>query len=71
MGPVEGRSVERVVGLEGIRAEVAMMQTPDGNGRLELAKFHSPSTRATTGTPSYRLRYVRGPEGTELAKEIG
>jgi hypothetical protein len=45
MGPVEGRSVERVVGLEGIRAEVAMMQTPDGNGRLELAKFHSPSNQ--------------------------
>jgi len=33
---VEGRSVDRVVGLEGVRTEVAMMQTPDGNGRLEL-----------------------------------
>ena len=22
-----------------------MMQTPDGNGRLELTKFHSPSTQ--------------------------
>jgi catechol 2,3-dioxygenase-like lactoylglutathione lyase family enzyme len=41
-GPVEGRWVDRVVGLEGVRVEVAMMQTPDGNGRLELAKFHSP-----------------------------
>jgi catechol 2,3-dioxygenase-like lactoylglutathione lyase family enzyme len=42
-GPVEGRWVDRVVGLEGVRAGIAMMQTPDGNGRLELTKFHSPS----------------------------
>jgi hypothetical protein len=49
-GTVEGRSVDRVVGLDGVRTEIAMMQTPDGNGRLELVKFHSPSTRATTGT---------------------
>jgi catechol 2,3-dioxygenase-like lactoylglutathione lyase family enzyme len=41
-GHVEGRWVDRVVGLEAVRAEVAMMQTPDGNGRLELVKFHSP-----------------------------
>ena len=49
-GPVEGRWVDRVVGLEGVRAEIAMLQTPDGNGRLELTKFHSPSTRAATDT---------------------
>ena len=41
--PVEGRGVDRIVGLEGVRADIAMMQTPDGNGRLELVKFHSPS----------------------------
>jgi catechol 2,3-dioxygenase-like lactoylglutathione lyase family enzyme len=40
--PVEGEWVDRVVGLEGVRAEVAMMETPDGHGRVELAKFHSP-----------------------------
>jgi catechol 2,3-dioxygenase-like lactoylglutathione lyase family enzyme len=44
-GPVEGRWVDRVVGLEGVRADIAMMQTPDGNGRLELTKFHLPSTQ--------------------------
>jgi catechol 2,3-dioxygenase-like lactoylglutathione lyase family enzyme len=43
--PVEGRWVDRIVGLEGVRADAAMMQTPDGNGRLELVKFHSPSNR--------------------------
>jgi catechol 2,3-dioxygenase-like lactoylglutathione lyase family enzyme len=112
-GPVEGRWVDRVVGLEGVRADIVIMQTPDGNGRLELTKFHSPSSRggnrdAPANTPgirhvsfavddidavvlglrargaelvgeverykdSYRLCYVRGPEGIiiELAERIG
>jgi catechol 2,3-dioxygenase-like lactoylglutathione lyase family enzyme len=42
--PVEGDWVDRVIGLEGVRAQIAMLQTPDGNGRLELSKFHTPST---------------------------
>jgi catechol 2,3-dioxygenase-like lactoylglutathione lyase family enzyme len=42
-GSVEGGWVDRVVGLEGVRAEIAMMETPDGHGRLELAKFHAPA----------------------------
>jgi catechol 2,3-dioxygenase-like lactoylglutathione lyase family enzyme len=41
---VEGDWVDRIVGLEGIRAQIAMLQTPDGHGRLELTKFHAPST---------------------------
>ncbi|HEY2766711.1 MAG TPA: VOC family protein [Solirubrobacteraceae bacterium] len=44
-GTVEGGWVDRVVGLEGVRAEIAMLETPDGHGRLELAKFHAPSGR--------------------------
>jgi catechol 2,3-dioxygenase-like lactoylglutathione lyase family enzyme len=112
-GSVEGRWVDRIVGLEGVRADLAMMQTPDGNGRLELVKFHSPANEGdnrdapanTRGIrhiafavedidavvarlrargaelvgeleryqDSYRLCYVRGPEGiiVELAEEIG
>ena len=112
-GSVEGLWVDRVVGLDGVRVEYAMVQTPDGNGRLELVKFHSPSTQggnrdAPANTPgmrhiafavedidavvaglrargaelvgeleryedSYRLCYVRGPEGIiiELAERIG
>ena len=42
---VEGRWVDRIVGLEGVRADNAMLKTPDGSGRLELTKFHSPSHR--------------------------
>jgi catechol 2,3-dioxygenase-like lactoylglutathione lyase family enzyme len=112
-GQVEGRSVDRIVGLEGVRADIAIVQTPDGQGRLELTKFHSPPTQsgnrdAPANTPgirhvlfavedidgvvaglrargselvgelvryedSYRLCYVRGPEGiiVELAEKIG
>jgi catechol 2,3-dioxygenase-like lactoylglutathione lyase family enzyme len=44
-GPVEGRWADRVVGLDDVRAEIAMLQTPDGHGRLELTKFHTPPTR--------------------------
>jgi catechol 2,3-dioxygenase-like lactoylglutathione lyase family enzyme len=41
-GSVEGDWVDRVVGLHGIQVEFAMMEAPDGNGRLELIKFHTP-----------------------------
>jgi len=58
-GSVEGRWVDRIVGLEGVQADLAMMQTPDGNGRLELVKFHSPSNQggnrhAPANTPGLR-----------------
>jgi catechol 2,3-dioxygenase-like lactoylglutathione lyase family enzyme len=43
--PVEGDWVDRVVGLEGIRVDTAMMEAPGGRGGLELVKFHSPSVR--------------------------
>jgi catechol 2,3-dioxygenase-like lactoylglutathione lyase family enzyme len=39
---VDGPWVDRIVGLEGVRNDAAMLQTPDGNGRLELIKFHAP-----------------------------
>jgi catechol 2,3-dioxygenase-like lactoylglutathione lyase family enzyme len=42
---LEGRVVDSIVGLEGVRTNVAFMQTPDGHGRLELIKFHSPSNQ--------------------------
>jgi catechol 2,3-dioxygenase-like lactoylglutathione lyase family enzyme len=41
--PIEGPSVDRLNGLDGIRVNIAMMRTPDGHGRLELTKFHSPT----------------------------
>jgi catechol 2,3-dioxygenase-like lactoylglutathione lyase family enzyme len=58
-GAVEGRWADRIVGLDGVRTELAMMQTPDGNGRVELVKFHSPSSpgdkrHAPANTPGIR-----------------
>ena len=78
-GQVEGGWVNRFVGLEGVRSEIAMLGTPDGHGRLELSKFHAPSGRGgdrhapARYEDSYRLCYVRGPEGiiVELAEQIG
>jgi catechol 2,3-dioxygenase-like lactoylglutathione lyase family enzyme len=106
--PIEGPWVDRVNGLDGVRVDIAMMRTPDGQGRLELAKFHTPT--AVSAEPenalgntlglrsimfavddidatvaglrahgaelvgevvqyqdSYRLCYVRGPEGIIVA----
>ena len=39
----EGRWAERVVGLDGLRSEIAMMRVPDGPGRLELTRYHAPA----------------------------
>ena len=38
----EGRWVDRVVGLNDVRCDLAMMRTPDGHGRVELSTFHTP-----------------------------
>jgi catechol 2,3-dioxygenase-like lactoylglutathione lyase family enzyme len=111
-GSVEGHWVDRVIGLDDVRVDVAMVRTPDGHGRLELIKFHTPphqggNRHAPANAPglrhlafavddidavvaglrargaalvgeleryedSYRLCYVRGPEGiiVELAERI-
>jgi len=39
---VEGPAVDSTVGLEDVRADITMMRTPDGHGRVELTKFHTP-----------------------------
>ena len=107
-GAVEGSWVDRVVGIDGVRVDVAMVRTPDGHSRLELTKFHTPAAVGavpdnapanklgirrimfavddiedvlarlrTHGAElvgevaqyeeSYRLCYVRGPEGIIVA----
>ena len=105
---VEGQWVDRIVGLDGVRSDIATMRTPDGHGRIELDKFHTPpavgaeSRNAPVNTlgirrimfavddieevlarlkahgaelvgevvqyeDTYRLCYVRGPEGIMIA----
>lgn len=59
-GIVEGRPVDRIVGLEGVRSEFAFVQTPDGHGRLELIRFLSPSAGGDRAAPAntFGLRHV-------------
>lgn len=108
---VEGS--DRIVGLVGVRADLAFVRTPDGHSQLELTKFHSPTaTSAEPNAPanipglrhltfavddlddvlerlrahgaelvgevarfgdSYRLCFIRGPEGIiiELGEQVG
>jgi catechol 2,3-dioxygenase-like lactoylglutathione lyase family enzyme len=56
---VGGGWVDRVVGLAEVRAQIAMLETPDRHGRVELAKFHAPSgsegeRNAPANTPGIR-----------------
>jgi catechol 2,3-dioxygenase-like lactoylglutathione lyase family enzyme len=44
---VEGPSVDRLIGLQDVRATLALMRTPDGHGRIELDKFHTPEAIRT------------------------
>jgi catechol 2,3-dioxygenase-like lactoylglutathione lyase family enzyme len=46
---VEGDWVDRVVGLDDVRVDVAFVQTPDGHSKLELTRFHHPP--ASTAEP--------------------
>ena len=41
-GHVEGEFVETVCGIPGAQCEIAMLRTPDGVARLELASFVRP-----------------------------
>jgi catechol 2,3-dioxygenase-like lactoylglutathione lyase family enzyme len=46
---VEGDAVDRLVGIDGVRSEIVVMRTPDGESRIELDRFHAPgSVRAET-----------------------
>ncbi|MEU1162347.1 VOC family protein [Streptomyces sp. NPDC090075] len=49
-GPLEWRGAERVIGLDDVRQDIAMLRVPDGHGRVELAKFHRP--KAITPEPN-------------------
>jgi catechol 2,3-dioxygenase-like lactoylglutathione lyase family enzyme len=40
---VSGPSIDRLIALDGVRADIVSMRTPDGHGRIELDKFHTPA----------------------------
>ena len=58
--PIEGDWADCVTGLRGMRVEIAMMVTPDGHSRLELARFLAPSVVADhRHAPVNALGYLR------------
>jgi catechol 2,3-dioxygenase-like lactoylglutathione lyase family enzyme len=53
---VGGEAVDRVSGIDGVRAEIAMLRTPDGHGRLELTRYTAPAVSdAGAGAPPNTL----------------
>jgi catechol 2,3-dioxygenase-like lactoylglutathione lyase family enzyme len=56
---VEGPWVDRTVGLDGVKCDIAMMRTPDGHSRLELSKFQSPPATNPGNAPVNRVGYLR------------
>ena len=47
---VEGDPVDRINGLEGVQADVVILQAPDGKGsKLELAKYRAPAYGRSDG----------------------
>jgi catechol 2,3-dioxygenase-like lactoylglutathione lyase family enzyme len=55
---VEGPEVDRIIGLEGARSEIAMMRGPDGFG-IELDKFHAPAMRNPDPDPPVNTHGLR------------
>jgi len=41
--PLGGDLVERIIALQGVSEEIAVLKTPDGHGRVELAQFLTPA----------------------------
>jgi catechol 2,3-dioxygenase-like lactoylglutathione lyase family enzyme len=57
---IEGDWSGRVTGVRDQRVEIAMMRTPDGNGRLELSRFLAPPVVADhREAPVNALGYLR------------
>ena len=55
---VEGAFADQCTGLDGVRCDIAMLRTPDGHSRLELAKYHNPA--AINAEPRNRPHNIVG-----------
>lgn len=68
---VEGQWVDRIVALNGVRSDIAMMRTPDGHSRLELTKFQRPTaTSVELNAPVNTLGIRRIMFAVEDIKEV-
>ncbi len=53
---MQGELVDNVTGFKGVHTDVAFVRTPDGSGKLELIKFHTPAdTQSPEAAPVNRL----------------
>ncbi|HEX7887868.1 MAG TPA: VOC family protein [Ramlibacter sp.] len=58
--PIEGAWADGVTGLPNMRVEIAMMRTPDGQGRIEISRFLAPPVVADhRSAPVNSLGYLR------------
>src|SRR4051794_26201482 len=58
--PIQGEWADGVTGLPDMRAEIAMLRTPDGHGRIELSRFLAPPVAADhRDAPVNALGYLR------------
>jgi catechol 2,3-dioxygenase-like lactoylglutathione lyase family enzyme len=69
---VEGQWVDRTVGLDGVKCDIAMLRTPDGHGRLELSKFDAPPLirRTPEPAPVNTLGYLRAMFAVDDIKDV-
>jgi catechol 2,3-dioxygenase-like lactoylglutathione lyase family enzyme len=44
---VGGPTVDRLIDLQNVSATLVLLRTPDGHGRIELDKFHTPEASRT------------------------
>ena len=56
---VEGDLVDRINGLDDVRADVVILRTPDGNAKVELAKYRSPAYEGEHGPPPANAPGIR------------
>jgi len=52
---VSGEWTDTAVGLDGNHAKIAMLQTPDGHGQLELFEYIHPDAIESTPTPPNQI----------------
>jgi catechol 2,3-dioxygenase-like lactoylglutathione lyase family enzyme len=68
---VEGPWVDRLIALNGVRSDIAMMRTPDGHSRLELSRFQRPmATSVELNAPMNTLGIRRIMFAVEDLKEV-
>jgi catechol 2,3-dioxygenase-like lactoylglutathione lyase family enzyme len=58
---LDGSWMDRTIGLDGARSEIAMLRMPDGHGAVELSRFVSPPVAepGSMNAPVNTLGYLR------------